>query len=155
MQGIRRLLLGESLCHTSCITDACRPRLSILGYPVIVFRVLSCQERIPVAVQVIKKVASVVYDYNSSMGIFALFDGPRCYYCGGLYNLNIRELQMTETELGCIRGERRRNRISVESTYDNAMAREAQTGSSRMCLMGYRTPAAIGSAVILYTSAQS
>ena len=62
---------------------------------------------------------------------------------------------MTETELGFIRGEQGRNRISIESTYDNAMAREAQTGLRRMCLTGYRTPAAIGSVMVLYTSAQS
>ena len=35
------------------------------------------------------------------------------------------------------------------------MAREAQTGSSRMCPAGYRTPAAIGSAAVLYTRAHS
>jgi hypothetical protein len=35
------------------------------------------------------------------------------------------------------------------------MAREAQTGSRRMCLMGYRTPAAIGIAATLYMSAHN
>jgi hypothetical protein len=43
----------------------------------------------------------------------------------------------------------------ADFTYDNAIAREAQTGSSRMCPTGYRTPAAIGSAVVLYTRAHS
>jgi hypothetical protein len=78
-----------------------------------------------------------------------------CYFRGGLYNLNIRELQTTETELRCIRSERGINRTALESTYDNAMAREAQTGPSRMCPIGYKAPAAIGSAATLYTSAHN
>jgi hypothetical protein len=76
-------------------------------------------------------------------------------YCGGLYNLNIRELQTTEIDLRRIQGERGRIWTPAKFTYDNAMAREAQTGSSRMCLMGYKAPAAIGTAAVLYISAHS
>ena len=97
-----------------------------------------------------------MYEYNLSIGTSCyLFNGTNCCYCGGLYNLSIRELQTTDTELGSIRSEQGRNRTFVESTYDNAMARDAQTGPSRMCLIGYKTPAAIGSAAVLYTSAHN
>jgi hypothetical protein len=44
---------------------------------------------------------------------------------------------------------------SENKTYDKAMASEAQTGLRRMCLMGYRTPAAIGTAAMLYISAHN
>ena len=50
---------------------------------------------------------------------------------------------------------RKKSGTTTDFTYDNAMAREAQTGSSRMCPTGYRTPAAIGSAPVLYTRAHS
>jgi hypothetical protein len=43
----------------------------------------------------------------------------------------------------------------VDYTYDKAMAREAHTGSRRMCPNGYKTPAAIGTAAILYIKAHS
>ena len=40
-------------------------------------------------------------------------------------------------------------------SYDKAMASEAHTGPSRVFPIGYKTPAAIGSAVILYTNAHN
>ena len=43
----------------------------------------------------------------------------------------------------------------VKFTYDKAMASEAHTGPSRVFPIGYKTPAAIGSAVILYTNAHN
>jgi hypothetical protein len=75
---------------------------------------------------------------------------------GGLYNLNIRELQTTETDLEMYPGvSKELFEIFIEFTYDKAIAREAHTGSRRMCPNGYKTPAAIGTVAMLYTNAHS
>ena len=43
----------------------------------------------------------------------------------------------------------------AEFTYDRAMASEAHTGPSRVFPIGYKTPAAIGSAATLYANAHN
>lgn len=66
----------------------------------------------------------------------------------------MRELQTTETELKYAECEQKKIDVA-RFTYDKAMASEAHTGPSRVFPIGYKTPAAIGSMVILYTNAHN
>ena len=72
---------------------------------------------------------------------------------GSRYSLSSSELQTTDTELWQV------SQITpsraVEGTYESAIANEAHTGASLACPAGYTTPAAIGSATMLYTDAQN
>jgi hypothetical protein len=67
---------------------------------------------------------------------------------GSLYSLSSSELQTTETDLRkCVRSSNVCE--GVGSTYDSAIANDAQTGSRRMWRMGNSTPAATGKAMLL------
>ena len=73
---------------------------------------------------------------------------------GSRYSLSSSELQTTDTELWqvsqiCV------NTVHGKGTYESAIASEAHTGANLACPAGYTTPAAIGSATMLYTDAQN
>ena len=74
---------------------------------------------------------------------------------GSRYSLSSSELQTTDTELWQVSQISACTVHTVEGTYESAIANEAHTGASLACPAGYTTPAAIGSATMLYTDAQN